>query len=146
MRPVEDVVAHLTAAASLGSLRRLTSVIGARFDFDRHNQRRLREHQGADPAESLQRFRRVITGTTAASGHSAAWLGEVVLHAQNILCPLGLEQLPPVGTVTALADFYAGRDFTVASRSASTDLRREAADGLFATGGPLVTGPPFRSP
>jgi len=31
---VEDVVAHLTAAASVGPVRWLASVLGARFDFD----------------------------------------------------------------------------------------------------------------
>lgn len=46
---VEEVVAHLTAAASIGRLRWMRSVIGARFDFDVHNQRRLAEHRGRTP-------------------------------------------------------------------------------------------------
>ena len=54
---IEDVVAHLTAAASIGPLRWFASVIGARFDFDLHNDRRLAEHRGATPAETLERFR-----------------------------------------------------------------------------------------
>ncbi len=50
---VEEVVAHLTAAAHVGRLRWLASVLGARFDFDLHNDRRLAEHRGATPAETL---------------------------------------------------------------------------------------------
>ncbi len=138
---VQEVVAHLTAAASIGRLRWLASVIGARFDPDVHNQRRLREHQGAHPEETLQRFRRIITSTTAASGHTPAWLGEVVVHAQDIRYPLGIEHIPPIGTVTAVARFYASRDFTVASRSAIKNLRLQATDGPFVTGeGPVVVG------
>ena len=38
---IEEVVAHLTAAASIGPLRWFASVLGARFDFDLHNDRRL---------------------------------------------------------------------------------------------------------
>src|SRR6516225_4009054 len=44
---VEEVVAHLTAAASIGRLRWIASVVGARFNFDLHNDRRLAEHRGA---------------------------------------------------------------------------------------------------
>jgi hypothetical protein len=40
---VEQVVAHLTAAASLNRWRWLGSMLGARFRVDVHNQRRLVE-------------------------------------------------------------------------------------------------------
>ena len=138
---IEEVVAHLTAAASIGPLRWFASVLGARFDFELHNERRLGEHRGATPAETFERFRRVITSTTAPLGPTAAWLGEVVVHAQDIRRPLGLLRIPPVDVVTPVACFYARRDFAVASRSAVSGLRLEATDGPFATGiGPLVSG------
>ena len=138
---VEDVVAHLAAAAGTGRVRWLTSVLGARLDADVHNARRLAEHRGASPGETLERFRRVLTSTTAASGHTAAWLGEVVVHAQDVRRPLGLTRTPSVGAVTEVARFYAGRDFAVPSRTAVEGLRLEATDGPFTTGsGPLVTG------
>lgn len=139
---VEEVVAHLTAAASIGRLRWLASALGARFDFDLHNARRLAEHRGATPAETLARFRSIATSTTAASGHTAAWLGEVVVHGQDIRRPLGLPTTPTTAAATAVADFYASRDFTVPSRTTIAGLRLDATDGPFATGvGPLVTGP-----
>jgi uncharacterized protein (TIGR03083 family) len=138
---IEEVVAHLTAAASIGPLRWFASAVGARFDFDLHNDRRLAEHRGATPAETLERFRLVITSTTAPLGPTAAWLGEVIVHAQDIRRPLGLPRTPPVDVVTPVAGFYARRDFTVAGRSAINGLRLEATDGSFATGtGPLVSG------
>ena len=137
---IEEVVAHLTAAASIGPLRWFASVLGARFDFDLHNDRRLAEHRGATPAETLDRFRRVITSTTSAPGPTAAWLGEVIVHAQDIRRPLGVLHTPSVEAVTAVAGFYARRNFTVASRSTIEGLRVEAT-GPFATGtGPLVRG------
>jgi hypothetical protein len=64
---VEQVVAHLTAAASLNQWQWLRSMLGARFRPDVHNQRRLVEHCGSTPAETLDRFRAVITSTTAPS-------------------------------------------------------------------------------
>jgi uncharacterized protein (TIGR03083 family) len=137
----EDVVAHLTAAASIGPLRWVASVLGARFDFDLHNDRRLAEYRGATPAETLERFRRIVTSTTSAPGPTAAWLGEVVVHAQDIRRPLGLVRMPSVGAVTEVARFYVRRNFAVPSRSAIEGLRVEATDGPFASGtGPLVSG------
>ena len=138
---VEEVLAHLNAAASTGRLRWIASIVGARFDGDLHNERRLAEHRGATPAETLERFRRVVTSSTAATGHTAAWLGEVVVHAQDVLRPLGIPRTPAVGAVTEVARFYARRNFTVNSRTAARGLRLEATDGPFATGdGPLVSG------
>ncbi|GEO96226.1 maleylpyruvate isomerase family mycothiol-dependent enzyme [Kocuria turfanensis] len=138
---VEEVVAHLTAAASLGRFRWLRSMLGARFDAGLHNQRRLEEHRGATPAETLQRFRAVAGSRTAPSKDTAAWLGEVVVHGQDIRRPLGLPRTPPVGTVTEVARFFAGRDFAVPSRSTAEGLHLVATDGPFETGsGPEVRG------
>ena len=73
---IEQVVAHLTAAASLGRVKWLASVIGARIDFNLHNQRRLAERLGPTPAETLARFRDAIRSTKSAPGPvagSARW-------------------------------------------------------------------------
>jgi uncharacterized protein (TIGR03083 family) len=138
---VEQVVAHLTAAASTNQRQWLRSMLAARFRPDVHNQRRLTEHRGSGPAETLDRFRAVITSTTAPSSHTPAYLGEVVVHAQDIRQPLGLARTPSVDALTSVADFFARRDFTVASRTRVADLQLRADDGPFATGtGALVTG------
>ena len=138
---IEEVVAHLSAAASTGRARWLVSMTAARFDTDVHNARRLAEHRGHTPTETLRRFRTLVDSTTAPTGHTAAWLGEVVVHGQDIRGPLGLPRTPPVPVVTAVARFYVARDFAVNSRSLAKGLRLHATDGPFAAGdGPLVTG------
>jgi uncharacterized protein (TIGR03083 family) len=138
---VEQVVAHLTAAANLNQWQWLRSMLGARFRPDVHNQRRLAEHCGRTPAETLERFRAVITSTTAPSSHTPAYLGEVVVHAQDIRQPLGLVRTPSIDALTPVADFFAQRDFTVASHTHVAGLQLRADDGPFTTGtGPLVTG------
>jgi len=67
---VEQVVAHLTAAASLSQWQWLRSMLAARFRPDVHNQRRLAEHRGGTPTDTLELFRAVITSTTAPSRHT----------------------------------------------------------------------------
>ncbi|MFZ0168369.1 MAG: maleylpyruvate isomerase family mycothiol-dependent enzyme [Candidatus Dormiibacterota bacterium] len=138
---VEQVVAHLTAAASLNRWQWVRSMLGARFRVDVHNQRRLVEQLGSTPAETLDWFRAVIASTTAPSGHTPAYLGEIVVHAQDIRQPLGLPRTPDVEALTPVADFFARRDFAVASRTTVAGLQLRADDGPFATStGPLVTG------
>ena len=138
---VEEVVAHLTAAASLTQGKWLRSMLGARFRPHVHNQRRLAEYQGDDPAETLDRFRAVVDSTTAPSAHVPAYLGEVVVHAQDIRRPLGLKQVPSVDALTPVAEFFARRNFAVPSSSRIADLHVQADDGPFTAGsGPLVTG------
>lgn len=138
---VEQVIAHLTAAASLNQWQWLRSMLGARFRPDVHNQRRLAEHRGKTPKETLDRFRAVIRSTTAPSGHTPAYLGEVVVHAQDIRQPLGLPRTPSIEALTPVAEFFARRDFTVASRTHVAGLQLRADDGRLAAGaGPLVTG------
>ncbi|WP_217212880.1 maleylpyruvate isomerase family mycothiol-dependent enzyme [Streptomyces sp. AC550_RSS872] len=139
---VEEVVAHLTAGASTRMWRWLLSMLAARFDPDLHNDRRLAKHRGATPEETLRRFREVVAGPAGPSGHTAAWLGEIVVHSEDIRRPLGLVRTPPVATTTAVARFFASRDFTVASHTAIAGLRLEATDGPFTTGsGDLLRGP-----
>ena len=138
---VEEVLAHLTAAASLNQWQWLRSMLGARFRPDVHNQRRLAEWRGETPAETLELFRTIIRSTTAPSGHTPAYLGEVVVHAQDIRRPLGLPRRPAVDALTPVAEFFARRDFTVASRTHVTGLELSANDGPFGAGsGPLVKG------
>ena len=116
-------------------------MLAARFRPDVHNQRRLAEHRGSAPAETLDRFRAVINSTTAPSSHTPAYLGEVVVHAQDIRQPLGLARTPSVDALTPVAEFFARRDFAVPSRTRVAGLQLRADDGPLAAGtGPLVTG------
>ena len=139
---VEEVVAHLTAGASTTMWRWLLSMTTARFDSDLHNDRQLAKRRGPTPEETLRRFREVVAGPAGPSRHTAAWLGEVVVHGEDIRRPLGLVRTPPVATTTAVARFYASRNFTVASNTAIEGLRVEATDGPFNTGsGELLRGP-----
>ncbi|NYE95331.1 uncharacterized protein (TIGR03083 family) [Psychromicrobium silvestre] len=139
---VEDVVAHLIAAASLNQGRWMRSMLGAGFRADVHNQRRLEEHRGSSPEETLARFRAVINNNIAPSSHTPAYLGEVVVHAQDIRHPLGISQQPSIEALTAVAEFYVSRNFAVASRTQASGLQLRADDGPFSAGsGAAVTGP-----
>ncbi|MFJ8817155.1 maleylpyruvate isomerase family mycothiol-dependent enzyme [Amycolatopsis thermoflava] len=139
---VHEVLAHLTASASLTPVRWLAGVIRYRFDFDKQVAVRLAEHLGDAPADTLARFRRVVGSTTKPPLPVIALLGEAVVHGEDIRRPLGLRRDHPEPVLTRLAEYYAGSDLVVVAKSRVSGLRLAATDGPFATGsGPLVTGP-----
>ncbi|MGN9838808.1 maleylpyruvate isomerase family mycothiol-dependent enzyme [Nonomuraea sp. H19] len=138
---VRDVLAHLTAGASLTPVRWLVGVIRCRFDFDKQVAMRLAEQLGATPAETLGRFRRVIAGTTKPPLPAIAMLGETIVHGEDIRRPLGIRRDYPIDTVTRVAEYYRGSDLVVLAKGRIGGLRLVAADGPFTAGsGPLVTG------
>lgn len=139
---VEHVVAHLTAAATVGRWAWLRSIVGSGFRPAVHNERRLREHLGRTPEETLERFRAVIDSTVAPTADLPAYLGEVIVHGEDIRTSLGLPGAADVAAATEVARFYASRDFTVNSKSTVSGLRLRATDGPFTAGaGPEVAGP-----
>jgi uncharacterized protein (TIGR03083 family) len=138
---VQQVLAHLTAGASLNPVRWMAGVIRCRFDFDKMNAMRLAEQLGATPAETLTRFRRVVTSTTKAPIPPVAVLGETIVHGEDIRRPLGIHRDYPITTLTQLASYYQGSDLVVPAKKRIAGLRLQASDGPFATGsGPLVSG------
>ena len=139
---VREVLAHITAGASLNPLRWMAGVIRCRFDFDRQVAMRLAEQLGATPAETLARFRDVVSSTTKPPLPVAAMLGEAIVHAEDIRRPLGIRHAYPIATLTRTAGYYGSSNLPALTKERATGLRLLATDGPFAIGsGPLVTGP-----
>jgi uncharacterized protein (TIGR03083 family) len=138
---VREVLAHLTAGASLSPARWLAGVLRCRFDFDQQVAMRLAEQMGTAPADTLARFRRVITSTTRPPLPVIAMLGETIVHSEDIRRPLGIRRDYPITTLTRVADYYQGTDLVVPARGRVRGLRLAATDGAFTTGsGPVVSG------
>jgi uncharacterized protein (TIGR03083 family) len=139
---VREVLAHLTAGASLTPLRWFAGVIRCRFDFDRQVAMRLAEHLGATGAETLDRFKAVVDSTTKPPIPILAMLGEAVVHGEDIRRPLGIRRQNSQATLTPVAEYYSGSDMVVLAKGRIDGLRLEATDGPFRAGdGELVSGP-----
>jgi uncharacterized protein (TIGR03083 family) len=139
---VRDVLAHLTVSGTLNGPRWLAGVIRCRFDFDKQVAMRLAEQLGTSGADTLARFERVVSSTTAPPLPRIGLLGEVIVHGADIRRPLGLSRAHSVDTVTRVAEYYSRSDQIVVAKGRIGGLRLEATDGPFATGaGALVRGP-----
>lgn len=139
---VREVLAHLTAGASLTPARWMAGVLRCRFDFDRQVAMRLAEHLGGSPTDTLARFRRVVTSMTKPPLPVVAMLGETVVHGEDIRRPLGIRHDYPIGTLATVARYYLGSDLVVLAKGRVRGLRLSATDSDFSGGsGPLVSGP-----
>ena len=137
---VQEVVAHLGAASRLSFPGWLRSMIGARFDPDIHNRRRLEEFRGATPEETLESFAE-IGPIGLPRKESVGGLGEMIVHAEDIRRPLGIKHDPDHEGLLAVARFFAAKDFAVNSSSLVSGLRLRAVDAEFDAGeGPEVSG------
>lgn len=138
---VEEVVAHLGAAATMTRSGWIRSMVAARFNGDVHNRRRLEEFRCATPPGTLERFRHVEAITPPVKS-SPAGLGEVIVHAEDIRKPLGLQHTPDAAGLLAVARFFAAKNFAANSRTLVRGLGLRATDADFQEGtGPEVRGP-----
>lgn len=136
-----EVLAHLTAGASLNPVRWMVGVIRCRFDFEKQVAMRLAEQLEATGAETLHRFRRVVTSTTKPPLPTIAMLGESIVHGEDIRRPLGIRRDHPIDTLTQVAQYYQSSDLVVLAKGRIGGLRLVATDGPFTVGsGQLVSG------
>ncbi|MFD7572967.1 maleylpyruvate isomerase family mycothiol-dependent enzyme [Streptomyces sp. NPDC059810] len=92
---VHDVLAHLVDNARATRLGFLTDLVRARFDFDRQNTRGVERARGTTPQETLERFRREASRTSAPPAPLDSRLVEEIVHGEDIRRPLGLARAYP---------------------------------------------------
>jgi hypothetical protein len=85
---------------------------------------------GAGGAETINRFRSVLTSTTKPPLPTLAMLGETIVHGQDIRLPLGIRHDYPIETMTRVAEYYQGTDLPVLTKKRSDALQGDGAATL----------------
>jgi uncharacterized protein (TIGR03083 family) len=139
---VRGVVAHMTGGARIGPSQLLAKFVKAGFSYRRVQHDYLIAELGASPAETLSHFRAIITMSRHPNGPDAAWLGEAIIHAEDIRRALRIAHVYPTKAVIQVADFYAGTNLIVGAKDRVAGLRLVASDTDWSHGnGPTVSGP-----
>ncbi len=139
---VRDVLAHMTAAATLTPPVFFATLIGSGFSFDKVQAKGIAEHRGDSPADALAGFEKVQTSVKHPPGPVDTWLGEAIVHSEDIRRPLGIEHQYPTEAVVRVADFYKGSNLLIGSKSRIADVTLRATDTEWSHGtGPEVSGP-----
>ena len=139
---VRDVLAHMTSAANLTPPVFFGTLIGSGFSFEKVQAKGIAAHRGGSPADTLAGFEKAETSVKHPPGPTNTWLGEVIVHSQDIRRPLGIEHEYPTEALVQVADFYKGSNALIGSKSriAGVTLRATDADWSHGTG-PEVSGP-----
>ena len=139
---VQDVLAHQLGTACMNPPKFLAKLTAAGFSFTRFADREIATQSKGGPAATLERFRAAKDRTSAPPGPKTSWLGEAIVHSEDIRRPLGIRRDYPVDAVLKVLDFYKGSNALLGTKSRIAGLTLKATDAEWTHGaGPLVEGP-----
>lgn len=141
-RTVQQTLAHMTATAAMTPPSFFAKLLAAGFRFERMADEEIRARTAAGPEATLEAFRAVADRSSGPPGPSTSWLGETIVHAEDIRRPLGIAHTYPVGAVTRVTEFYAGSNLLIGGKRRVAGLTLRAGDADWSRGeGPAVEGP-----
>ena len=138
---MEQTSAHMTATARMTPPKSADKMAAAGFRFDRMADAAVAVESAGGPAATLERFRAVEQSSSGPPGPTTSWLGETLVHAEDVRRPLGIAHQYPTDAVTRVIEFYAGSNLLIGGKRRVADLR-PGDDTTWSRGsGPTVEGP-----
>jgi uncharacterized protein (TIGR03083 family) len=134
-----DVLAHMTAAAEQtpGSFFRKFAAAG--FNFAKFANKDVeRVKSGGDVLAS---FKAAMNNTKAPPGPTMTWLGETIVHGDDIRRAVGIKYDYPTVATSAVADSYKTSNLLIGTKKRIAGLKLTANDTDWTYGaGPEVSG------
>jgi uncharacterized protein (TIGR03083 family) len=141
-RTVLQTLAHMVATARMTPVAFLGKMAASGFRFERMAAREIDAMSAGGPAATLERFRAVENASSGPPGPTDSWLGETLVHGEDIRRPLGVRHDYPVDAVTRVIDFYARSNLMIGGKRRVSGLMLQATDADWSHGsGPVVAGP-----
>jgi uncharacterized protein (TIGR03083 family) len=139
---VHDVLAHMTATARMAPPAFVLKLARTGFNFAKFADREIAAVGAGGPESTLAQFRSAETSTSAPPAPKLSWMGETLVHAEDIRRPLGIAHDYPTDWVTRVIDFYSGSNVLIGGKRRVEGLTLRATDADWSHGsGPVVEGP-----
>jgi uncharacterized protein (TIGR03083 family) len=139
---VRDVTAHMTATAKITPPAFFTKLAASGFSLGRLQAKDIAAEKGTTPADTLARFEAVMNSVKHPPGPTDTWLGETIIHAEDIRRALGIRHEYPMDAVVRVADFFKGSNLLIGAKRRIAGLTLRATDAEWSHGtGPEVSGP-----
>jgi uncharacterized protein (TIGR03083 family) len=139
---VLQVLGHMTATAKTSPMKFLTSLAAAGFRLTVMQNKAIAVETEGGSAATRARFEAVTESTMRPPGPVDTWLGEAIVHAEDIRRPIGIVHTYPTAAVTRVADFYTKSNLIIGGKKRAAGLRLRATDTDWTKGdGPEVAGP-----
>ena len=140
---VRDVVAHMIATAQMTPPKFFAGLIGTGLKFNALSEKNIvRVRADRTDAQLVETYRSLVDARTSPPGPAASWLGETVVHGEDVFRSLGTYRDHPIEHVTAVADFYRDSNLLIGAKKRVDGLTLRATDADWSHGsGPEVAGP-----
>jgi uncharacterized protein (TIGR03083 family) len=140
---VRDVVAHMIATASFTPPKFFMSMAASGFQFDKMAQKKIQEvTAGRTDKDLLEEYRSRVESRNAPPGPALSWLGETIVHGEDVFRAVNGYRDHPVEHVIAAADFYKNSNLLIGAKRRITGVTLRATDTEWQHGtGPEVSGP-----
>jgi len=139
---VHDALAHMTSTAHVTPPAFLFGLASSGFSFERFSRKGIERWRGDSPAQTLQSFRDVQHSRKHPPGPNTTWLGELIVHAEDIRRPLGIRHVYPADAVRQVLDFYKGSNALIGTKRRIDGVTLRATDTDWTHGsGPEASGP-----
>jgi uncharacterized protein (TIGR03083 family) len=140
---VREVVGHMIATASMTPPRFIAKLAGSGFSFQKLTRTDIqRVTTGRTNGELVDALRARIEARTAPPGPAASWLGETIVHGEDVFRALDGYRAHQVEHVVAVADFYKNSNLLIGAKNRIDGVTLRATDVEWRHGsGPEVNGP-----
>ncbi len=139
---VQQVLGHMTATAKLTPPAFFAGLIGSGFRFSAFTQKAIDREAAGSGADTLARFASEVTSSKHPPGPATSWLGETIVHGEDIRRPLGIDHEFPTHALIEVADFYKGSNLLIGGKKRAAGVTFRATDAEWSTGtGAEVSGP-----
>lgn len=138
---VKQVFGHVVATAQMTVPKFFLGMAGAGFNFTRFIEKNADAFSAPPPAQMIATLRGWQHRTNHPPGPNDTWLGEAIVHAEDIRRPLGIRRDYPVDAVTQVADSYKGSNLVIGARDRIAGVTLRATDTDWSHGsGPEAAG------
>ena len=139
---VHDLLAHQLATAKMTPGAFLGHFAASGFSFPKMVNKDLAREKAGGPTATLAAFKAAYKRTSSPPGPKQSWLGEALIHSEDMRQPLGLHRDYPMDALLTLLDFQKNSNAIIGSKKRIAGLSLRATDTSWSTGeGPLVEGP-----
>ena len=136
-----EVLGHMTATATMTPPKFFLKLASSGFRFDAMSAREVAAQTARAPEKTLAEFRANVNATMSPPGPVTSWLGETIVHAEDIRRPLDITHAYPIEALVRLAEFYKRSNTLIGAKRRIEGLTLRGTDADWSTGtGPEVSG------
>ena len=140
---VREVVGHMIATANMTPPKFFAKLAASGFNFQSLTRKDIAQvTTGRTDADLVELLRSRIDARTAPPGPATSWLGETIVHGEDVFRALNGYRDHPVEHVAAVADFYRNSNLLIGAKNRISGVTLRATDAGWQHGtGPEASGP-----